>query len=117
MSSTYAHYQGPASLPSRYAILSRFSGQDPDGDQVQDSSPEDDLLPPRPRHPVIGTYPRVDNPPKLSESTPLLLNQQPPLPLIEEQIDRDASRDQESMFSMIREEASILTKYALPVFA
>ncbi|KAF8630233.1 hypothetical protein AX15_003035 [Amanita polypyramis BW_CC] len=118
MSSTYAHYQGPASLPSRYAILSRFSGQQLGDDEEDAHSPDGDDVPrPRPRNPVIGTYPHVEDLPKLSETTPLLVNQQLPVPLIEEGIDRDASRDQESMLSMIREEASILTKYALPVFA
>ncbi|KAK2459611.1 hypothetical protein APHAL10511_008366 [Amanita phalloides] len=116
MSSTYAHYQGPASLPSRYAIISSFSDtalpRDDDDEDDDDNAPPT----PRPRRPVMGTYPRVEHPKKQSETTPLLVNQQPSVPLIEEHIDRDVSHDHDSMLSMVQQEFVILAKYASPVF-
>ncbi|PFH50484.1 hypothetical protein AMATHDRAFT_60888 [Amanita thiersii Skay4041] len=118
MSSTYAHYQGPASLPSSYAILSRFSNPQ-DSDQpnsIDDSNPNFSHSLPRPHRPVMGAYPHTDKAPRHNETTPLLLAQEPPVPLIEEQVDRDASHDNDSMLTMFREEVVILTKYALPVF-
>ncbi|KAF8736131.1 hypothetical protein AX14_000853 [Amanita brunnescens Koide BX004] len=108
MSSLY----GPASVPSRYAILSSLSDRNLPHD-VNDS--DDDMPKPRPRNPVIGEYPRVD-PPKPSEITPLLANSQLPVPRIEEQVDRDASHDHGPMLVMVREEFVTLVKYSLPVF-
>lgn len=108
MSSLY----GPASVPSRYAILSSLSDRNLPHD-VNDS--DDDMPKPRPRNPVIGEYPRVD-PPKPSEITPLLANSQLPVPRIEEQVDRYASHDHGPMLVMVREEFVTLVKYSLPVF-
>ncbi|KDR72491.1 hypothetical protein GALMADRAFT_252589 [Galerina marginata CBS 339.88] len=143
MSSTYAHYQGPSSLPSDYAILSRLN---PLHEPTVPSSEQEPLAPPpvserdssqhrvtrresfpesyyyRPTRPTIGRNPRSDQPDSIpsrtfrmpSETTPLLSN--PPIPRIEESIDRDPLANSESNVSMFWEELWILTKYALPVF-
>jgi hypothetical protein len=134
MSSTYAHYQGPASLPSDYAILSRFSsvnedfeptdelregipsGTDPRPVRRRESLPVSPYFRPRnPTVPVVGVYPQGDSkastPP--TENTPLL---SPPVPRIEEEIDRNVSADNGTSMAMFWEELRILTKYALPVF-
>ena len=134
MSSTYAHYQGPASLPSDYAILSRFSSAHEDfepTDELGEGTPSGtDPRPARRREsfsvspyfrplnptvPVAGVYPQGDSkastPP--TENTPLL---SPPVPRIEEEIDRNVSADNGTSTAMFWEELRILTKYALPVF-
>ena len=111
MSSSHAH---PASLPSGYAILSSLSNRS-FHHEINDS--DDDTLPkPRPRNPVMGDYPRVDHPPRLSEATPLLLNSQPSVSSIEEQVDKDASNDHDSMLVMVREEFVTLVNYSFPIF-
>lgn len=110
MSSSHAH---PTSLPSRYAILSSLSSRS-FPHEINES--DDDTLPkPRPRNPVMGEYPRVDHP-RPSEVTPLLLNSQPSVASIEEQVDKDASNDHESMLVMVREEFVTLVNYSFPVF-
>ncbi|KAF8870967.1 MATE efflux family protein [Gymnopilus junonius] len=143
MSSTYAHYQGPSSLPSDYAILSRLGLQEnhtPIPDEEPSAPTEDsdssrhvtrresfnNAYYYRPLKPSIGTYPtegqieaadRTATLPSLglpTETTPLLSN--PPIPRIEEPIDRNPAADAESKISMFWEELWILTKYALPVF-
>lgn len=134
MSSTYAHYQGPASLPSDYAILSRFSsthedfeptdepregitsGTDPRPIRRRESfSVSPYFSPLNPTVPVIGVYPQGDSkastPP--TENTRLL---SPAVPRIEEEIDRNISADNGTSTTMFWEELRILTKYALPVF-
>ncbi|KAF8962337.1 mate-domain-containing protein [Flammula alnicola] len=145
MSSTYAHYQGPSSLPADYAILSTLNSHHIDSAIESDESDEDstptiagsprhvtrrESFPAayyyRPHNPTIGSYPRDDRASVASlqtsgvdftlasETTPLLNN--PPIPRIEESIDRDPSYDNESKVFMFWEELLILTKYALPVF-
>ena len=134
MSSTHAHYQCPASLPSDYAILLHFSSAHKDfepTDELQEELPS--RTDPRPiRHrqsfsvslyfhpfhptvPVVGVYPQRDSkastPP--TENTPLL---SPPVPQIEEEIDRNVLADNGTSMVMFWEELCILTKYALPVF-
>ncbi|PPQ68446.1 hypothetical protein CVT26_006033 [Gymnopilus dilepis] len=144
MSSTYAHYQGPSSLPTDYAIVSRLSGYQENNAPTVDEEPS---TPPteedsnrhvtrresfnnafyyRPLKPTIGSYPtegQAEVPDRTnslaalalpSETTPLLSN--PPIPRIEESIDRNPAGDNESMISMFWEELWILAKYALPVF-
>ena len=134
MSSTYAHYQQPSSLPADYAILSRLNSyQEPESESEDECS---GLLTPRrresfpaaeyyrPHNPTLGHYPThgVDGARRLdnasfglpSETTPLLSN--PPVPRIEENIDRDPFADNESKLSMFWEEMRILTKYAFPIF-
>ena len=134
MSSTYAHYQGPSSLPSDYAILSHL------GTNYESSTPESQAANTvqitrrvtrresfpvshyvRPLNPTIGVYPCVEphseasqrmNPP--TETSPLLNH--PPVPRIEENIDYNASADNISTVNMLWEELAVLTKYAIPVF-
>ncbi|PPQ85010.1 hypothetical protein CVT25_010399 [Psilocybe cyanescens] len=130
MSFTYAHYQGPSSLPSDYAILSSLNQHDTE-EEISATVVPDSVLtqgsraPPyyqRPPRPTMGTYPRqtessdssvlsIDFP---SESTPLLSN--PPIPRIEESVDRNPFSDDESSIKMFWEELWILAKYATPVF-
>lgn len=135
MSSTYAHYQGPSSLPSDYAIVARlgthFESNIPEPQPTntlqvphpitrRESFPSEHYY--RPLNPTIGVYPRVDPHSEASrhlahqptETTPLLNN--PPVPRIEENIDCDASADNASNVTMFWEELAILTKYAFPVF-
>ncbi|CAA7268525.1 unnamed protein product [Cyclocybe aegerita] len=171
MSSTYAHYQGPSSLPSDYALLSHFAHRDHsaphprrvpengaapasgDEDEDEDTEPTPTQTPrrtvvtrresfpasayyTRPPRPTIGSYPRErryddaepgsgngnsasndQSFPSLGlpdENTPLLSN--PPVPRIEEPIDRDATADAGTPLEMFWEELVILAKYALPVF-
>ena len=130
MSSTYAHYQGPSSLPSDYAILSRL------GTNYESSTPESqpantvqitrrvnrrESLPVLPLNPTIGVYPCVEphseasqrlTPP--TETSPLLNHS--PVPRIEENTDYNASADNTSTVNMLWEELAVLTKYAIPVF-
>jgi len=129
MSSTYAHYQQPSSLPADYAILSRLnSHQEPESVEEEEGSsglstprrresfPQADYY--RPHNPTraVDHTRRVDNASFAlpSETTPLLSN--PPVPRIEENIDRHPSADSESKISMFWEEMLILAKYAFPIF-
>ncbi|KAJ2918977.1 hypothetical protein MD484_g1459, partial [Candolleomyces efflorescens] len=135
MSSTFAHYQGPASLPSDYDLLSRVAGHQSveDDGSLSESETTDETVTPkgkairrreslpgpyfRPKNPTIGVYPG----PSVGESrssvptehTPLLVP--PPIPRIEEEVDRPA-HDNDGKMEMFWEELKILTKYALPVF-
>ncbi|KAF9561399.1 MATE efflux family protein [Agrocybe pediades] len=142
MSSTYAHYQGPSSLPADYAIVSRINSHEqndlhgsddeqyiPDGAEgsvntnhrgARRESITKSRYHHRPLNPTIGSYipqeqtatPRLSF--NASESTPLLNN--PPIPRIEEAVDRDPAADDGSKIVMFWEEVWILSKYALPVF-
>ena len=135
MSSTYAHYQGPSSLPSDYAILSRPNTSyqpttilEPHSENTlqisrritrRESLPVEHYY--KPLNPTIGVYPRVDLHSEAlqhmtrspTETSPLL-----PVPRIEENIDCNASRfaDNAPKLTMFWEELTILTKNALPVF-
>jgi multidrug resistance protein, MATE family len=125
MSSTYAHYQGPSSLPSDYAILSRLNtDHEPESQPEQinrrvsrrESFPASHYY--RPLNPTIGIYPCLDSHSKASqhaptETSPLL--DHPPVPRIEENI-HNASADNPSTATMFWEELAVLTKYAMPVF-
>jgi len=106
MSSTYAHYQGPASLPQDYAILNRLNN---DNDNEEDQQQQESYT--RPTKMTIGTRPDLLRVP--TESTPLLT---PPVPRIEEDIDRNDPNDSESAIRMFWEELFVLAKYSLPVF-
>ncbi|KAF9476807.1 MATE efflux family protein [Pholiota conissans] len=137
MSSTYAHYQGPSSLPSDYAILSRINahreGSFQDAEYDDDATAilgepsagrrRDSFVATRPKKPSIGTYPEGTSSSLTSESssfklptesTPLLSD--PPIPRIEEPVDREPGSDNESNIVMFWEELGILAKYAFPVF-
>ncbi|KAM6496606.1 MATE efflux family protein [Amanita muscaria] len=117
MSSTY---QGPASLPSSYGILSRSE------QSHEYLSPEEGVdYRPRPKKIVTPrrSYPHLPRMNFLNgssnyptEATPLLVSKGIPVPLIEEQIDRNRSNDHESMLTLMKEEMKVLTKYSLPIF-
>jgi len=137
MSSTYAHYQGPSSIPADYAILSALNN---DSDSDPESGSDTDTISGRrlshrksfphayyyrPAHPTIGLYPEQqlsDSSGQLSarlvtpsETTPLLSN--PPIPRIEEQTDSNDYRAENKLtLCMFWEEFRILAKYSLPVF-
>ncbi|KAG6876115.1 hypothetical protein C0992_000911, partial [Termitomyces sp. T32_za158] len=100
-----AHYQGPASLPSDYALLSRYVAH-----QAEDDQDEQDQVAtsPRPRDPTIAHHTIPIPGPIPSENTPLL---NPPVPRIDESFDDD-NRTVHAFW----EELRILTRYALPVF-
>jgi hypothetical protein len=142
MSSTLAHYQGPASLPSDYALLLRYAGNHVEeqdnrmesGDEFTDneyapqrpsstsilrraSAPSPSRL--RPQHSIGGMpshphhFSHIPIPgPIPSENTPLL---NPPVPRIDESLER--TTDDGSKILIFWEELRILTRYALPVFA
>ena len=124
----YAHYQGPSSLPSDYATLSRLSSnyesRTPEShpeNTVQisrrvtrrESSPVSHYI--RPLNPTIGVYPHSEASKHLpTESSPLL--DHPAVPRIEEDRDYNASAENTSTINMFWEELAVLTKYAIPVF-
>jgi len=139
MSSTLAHYQGPASLPSDYALLSRYAGNHPEEQTHRDDELTDtEDVPQRPSStsilrrasaPVphsLGTkrsvgamtshphhFAHIPLPgPIPSEDTPLL---NPPVPRIDESLERTSENGSKSL--IFWEELRILTRYALPVFA
>ncbi|KAG6825998.1 hypothetical protein H0H87_008231 [Tephrocybe sp. NHM501043] len=113
-----AHYQGPASLPSDYALLSRFAGAH-DQPEHSDAEESDGTATPRPKHPTIppphshGQSLTIPIPgPIANENTPLL---NPPVPRIDEPVDHSLSANPNAM-TVFWEELRILTRYALPVF-
>jgi len=143
MSSTYAHYQGPASLPSDYAILSRYStGSQPELDTAIQSEDEgsnsenaSDYITSRSTSPRRSSFPatylRPPNPtmdgrrsstrysipknPSLdpTETSPLL---SPLVPRIEENILQTDTENDLSKMAMFWQELRILMRYAWPVF-
>lgn len=144
MSSTYAHYQGPASLPSDYAILSQFAGKHSEeafeddhsnSEQEEDSQTENTYLRvPKPstsrRRSFPSGYIRPQNPtmapygtssskhltgPGLPQVSENTPLLNPPVPRIEE-AELNGLPDDENRMTMFWEELRILTKYALPVF-
>ncbi|KAF9441560.1 MATE efflux family protein [Macrolepiota fuliginosa MF-IS2] len=140
-STSSQHHQGPASLPSDYALVSHYAQHNghalpPDSHPVENSSEDSADSDPysgriglpvglavhrRPsRTSTIPMNNGVDDTLSMknalaSETTPLL-TPNPPLPRIEEPIDHDTRLDAESHLKMIQEELPILTRYALPVF-
>lgn len=146
MSSTYVHYSAPSSLPSDYALLSRYASARPVYDEPDESAIENDVpdqsdpservedrLSPRrssfptefirPLNPTLGSLPvdRSWSGSKSvipSENTPLL---GPLVPRIEEEVEGDV-RDGEGpsarslRLAVYWEETKILSKYTLPVF-
>lgn len=142
MSSTAAHYQGPASLPSDYAIVSRYAGHYPDGIEAQDriesdsdyeggedvpertsstsqirrsSMPSTQRRPNRPTtysNPHPHHFNNISMPGPAASENTPLLN--PAVPRIDEQFE-STSRHAGNMI-IFWEELRILTRYALPVF-
>ncbi|KAF9476806.1 MATE efflux family protein [Pholiota conissans] len=120
MSSTYAHYQGPSSVPSDGIIASRANAHH--NDDIHDMNSNDDAtlrIPGRPTKLTIGTYSSRDELPsnnfKLPTESTLLLND-PAIPPIEDSDDCDPASENESKVVMFWEELRVLTKFALPVF-
>ncbi|KAJ8454961.1 hypothetical protein ONZ51_g12723 [Trametes cubensis] len=152
MSSTYVHYSTPSSLPSDYALLSRYAAahdQSPDPQSSQDAGPSEDIedtetYEPQgisihgslrrkksrrssfptsyitPFNPTMGPLPDKaghrsgPKPIEPTENTPLLA---PLVPRIEEECDAEDAREPPNFLTMLKEEAGVLTKYTLPVFA
>ncbi|KAG6864899.1 hypothetical protein C0991_006469 [Blastosporella zonata] len=100
-----AHYQGPASLPSDYALLSRFAGA-----HEEEEAP---AATPRPRHLTIAPLTIPIPGPIPTENTPLL---NPPVPRIDEPLDHSSMSAKQTTTVIFWEELRILTRYALPVF-
>ena len=123
MSSTLAQHQGPASLPSDYALLSRYAGHHPK--EQMESTPRSNsalrrasapappcLRPQRVLGPMTSPHHFAHTPllcPIPSENTPLV---NPPVDEPIKQTSVDGSK-----MSIFWEELQILTRYALPVFA
>lgn len=131
--STFPHYQGPASLPSDYALLSRYAASRPVDNTLSESEDESDdeeleeeigngrLSPRRSSFPASMAYgrpiipaeiPSYGNfaavpPAVISETTPLLGTATTRVDTIEDNMDGK---------SMYWEELKTLTQYALPVF-
>ncbi|KAH9896671.1 MATE efflux family protein [Cubamyces lactineus] len=152
MSSTYVHYSTPSSLPSDYALLSRYAAahdQSQEAQSSQDAGPSEDIedsepYEPRgisingslrrkksrrssfptsyitPFNPTMGPLPDKaghrsgPKPIEPTENTPLLA---PLVPRIEEECDAEDAREPPNFLTMLKEEAGVLTKYTLPVFA
>ncbi|KAL0060333.1 ethionine resistance protein [Marasmius tenuissimus] len=142
MASIASHYQGPASLPSDYALLSRYAARnDPSGQSTQedyDGSSDDEfddenstLNVPRATSPRRYSAPPRRRPSKVtmgSAHEPIIErvmapradpNENTPLlnpPRIVEDVERNDLASPESTSQMFRDEIRILTKYSLPVF-
>ncbi|KAI0777513.1 MATE efflux family protein [Trametes elegans] len=153
MSSTYVHYSTPSSLPSDYALLSRYAAahdqRNPQTDEAEDAGPSSDVedneadepqaidingsirrkkfrrssFPTSyitPFNPTMGPLPDKSGhrsgptPVEATENTPLLA---PLVPRIEEECDEEDRVEAPNALKMFKEEAAILTKYTLPVFA
>ncbi|KAK7031271.1 ethionine resistance protein [Paramarasmius palmivorus] len=141
MASTANHYQGPSSLPSDYALLSRYAARhedaaynsDEENDEMDENRSEHDGIDtlqvpqtttrrssfPVRRRPSKTTLGSRDEPieriiaprPNPNENTPLLNP-----PRIVEDVEQNDPNSNESSMQMFRDELGILTKYALPVF-
>ncbi|KAF8656526.1 hypothetical protein AX16_002490 [Volvariella volvacea WC 439] len=141
MSSTYAHYQGPASLPRDYAVLSQFADREAEHVEETSAIEEQPFEDEHPRHLIrrLSTtshgqrlsfpapYIESQNPSldpyglrrkpsvNIDETTPLL---NPPVPRIEEapEAEGEPESSAENPIKMFWEEFRILGKYAFPVF-
>ena len=126
MSSTYAHYQGPSSLPSDYTILSRLSTSYESS--TPEFQPENTVQIKRRKsfpaslshyyRPLNPVYPHNEASQHLAPSpteASALLNH-PPVQRIEQNIDYYASADDTSTVNMFWEELAVLTKFAVPNF-
>ncbi|KAI0040201.1 MATE efflux family protein [Auriscalpium vulgare] len=139
MSATYMHYSTPSSLPSDYALLSRYAaarGADhPDDasttshdDEDRDDIPADeDDAPPAHRYRPIqrrssfpAPYIRPPNPklPEVLSSKRSVADEFTPLlvPRIEEEEDHSDTPEPGNLLKIYKDELRILMKYTLPVF-
>ncbi|KAG7443546.1 MATE efflux family protein [Guyanagaster necrorhizus] len=113
------HYQATGSLPSDYAILSRYAVHRSTNDnpvQIDTEEPEYDsespfLTAPRPSKPTMANDRLA--PPAFNEITPLL---NPVIPRIPEYVEDNDDTSHESTMVMFWEEFKILTKYGIPVW-
>ncbi|TFK47550.1 MATE efflux family protein [Heliocybe sulcata] len=138
MSATYIHYAAPSSLPSDYAILSRYAGHNSERNEGEESAIEDreeselllnaeegeerpgrrtSLTAPfiRPLNPTMAPITARDKSPAAvpTENTPLL---NPLVPRIEEEVDSPGHDSETTPSERVWEEVKILVKYTLPVF-
>ncbi|KAL0958292.1 hypothetical protein HGRIS_000439 [Hohenbuehelia grisea] len=136
MSSTFAHYQGPASLPSDYAIVSRYAAAHPnhvEDEDVIESDDENDSFssehhsgarsPRRQSFPaeyylrrptiMVGDAPAMHGRQSshMSEHTPLL-----PAPDVPRMVEPHDPHPQHTSMNIFWEELNVLTRYALPVY-
>ncbi|KAG6876116.1 hypothetical protein C0992_000912 [Termitomyces sp. T32_za158] len=102
-----AHYQNPTSIPSDYALISRYPDQQA-GDEQDKRNKR--MSSPRPKKPKI-THQTMPYRPLASENTPLLKTLSPFDPRIDK-----FSDDRNQMLYTCWEELCILSRYALPVF-
>jgi MATE family multidrug resistance protein len=115
------HQPHPSSLPSDYALLSRYAQHRPGTPPANDGPISENLPRRRLSQPTVRNHPldrgslSIKNV-RHTESTPLLPRPPPSFPYIEEDVDRDDSSDNHSLAHVFREELPILTKYSLPVF-
>ncbi|KAK0202739.1 MATE efflux family protein [Desarmillaria ectypa] len=111
------HYQATGSLPSDYAILSRYAVHavhtDTEEPEYDSDSTEGSpfLSSPRPSKPTMAKDHLA--PPAFNEITPLL---NPVIPRIPEHVEDNDDISRESTMAMFWEEFRILTKYGLPVW-
>ena len=106
------HYQRSGSLPSDYALVSRYAQHNStteDNDGNLESSYNGYV---GPSHSSMDNGGLSMKDTLTSETTPLLT----PVSRIEEPVDHDPSLGEESYIRMIREELPILSQYAFPVF-
>uniref|UniRef100_A0A0W0G3A4 MATE efflux family protein n=1 Tax=Moniliophthora roreri TaxID=221103 RepID=A0A0W0G3A4_MONRR len=137
MTSTANHYQGTGSLPSDYALLSRYAARQDSMsyDSNSDSSHGNRLysegstlrVPSSTAGMGRTSLPARRRPSKDDEQTERTTitprsnpsNENTPLlnpPRIVEDVEQNDGTDRESSMQMFRDELGILTKYALPVF-
>ncbi|KAK0239041.1 MATE efflux family protein [Armillaria nabsnona] len=116
------HYQATGSLPSDYAILSRYAVHRSTNDNAvqtgteepeydSDSTEDSPFLSPRPSKPTMANDHLA--PPAFNEITPLL---NPAIPRIPEHVKDNDDTSHESTMAIFGEEFRILTKYGLPVW-
>ncbi|SJL03933.1 uncharacterized protein ARMOST_07290 [Armillaria ostoyae] len=116
------HYQATGSLPSDYAILSRYAVHRSTNDNAVQTGPEEPeydsdstegspFISPRPSKPTMANDHLA--PPAFNEITPLL---NPAIPRIPEHVEDNDDTSHEGTMAMFWEEFRILTKYGLPVW-
>ncbi|KAK0446870.1 MATE efflux family protein [Armillaria borealis] len=116
------HYQATGSLPSDYAILSRYAVHRSTNNNAVQTGPEEPeydsdstegspFLSPRPSKPTMANDHLA--PPAFNEITPLL---NPAIPRIPEHVEDNDDTSHEGTMAIFWEEFRILTKYGLPVW-
>ncbi|KAG7087969.1 hypothetical protein E1B28_012010 [Marasmius oreades] len=141
MASAASHYQGPASLPSDYALLSRYAARNTlteqntqqENDRTDEESDDEDVtldasrgdssehwsVPRRRRSSRVSIGPHTEPAIERVVAPRVCSNENTPLlnpPRIVEDVERNDRTAQESSVQMFRDELRILTKYSIPVF-